>query len=306
MYRNLLVPLDGSSFAEHALPLALNIAQRAGASVRVALVHTPAAGVYGGAELAVDPSLDAQIRDSHKAYLLDALKRLTSAAPMRVTSTLLDGPIADAIHEYAVASQIDLIVMATHGRGPFSRFWLGSVADRLMRRASVPVLLVRPSAQAPDFAAKPVLRRLLIPLDGSVLAEQILEPATELGSLMKAEYTLLRVIEPIVLPEFTYRGAVTPAWDAATLRKLQTEAQTYLDGVANRLRARSLTVRTQVITNQPASIAILEAGKADDIDLIALASHGRGGLARLMLGSVADKVVRGAPTAVLIHHPPAK
>ena len=131
MHRNILVPLDGSKFAEHALPPALGIAQRAGASVRVALIHTPVTGLYGGAELATDPSLDYLVRDSQKEYLIDVLKRLSSVTPVRVTSTLLEGPIADALHEYAVASQIDLIIMATHARGPFSRFWLGSVADRL-------------------------------------------------------------------------------------------------------------------------------------------------------------------------------
>lgn len=304
MYRNLLVPVDGSTFGEQALPLALSIAERSGATVNVALVHTPITTLY--TELPADPALDATVRQGYLDYLSGLLERVTAAVSARVTSALLEGPTADALNEHAIATKSDLVVMATHGRGPFSRFWLGSVADKLIRRSAKPILLIRPGKPEPALDSKPVLRRITVPLDGSALAEQILGPATELGTLMKAEYSLLRAIEPIVLPEFTYRGAVTPQWDAMALRQLQTEAQTYLDGVADRLRAKSLNVNVRVITNQPAAVAILVEAKTEASDLIALETHGRGGLARLVLGSVADKVVRGTPAAVLIHHPLAK
>ena len=85
-------------------------------------------------------------------------------------------------------------MMTTHGHGPLSRFWLGSVADEMVRRATTPILLVRPHEKAIDLAAEPVLRHILIPLDGSALAEQVLGPAAALGSLLQCDdYTLLRV-----------------------------------------------------------------------------------------------------------------
>src|SRR5438067_676921 len=92
----------------------------------------------------------------------------------------------------------DLVVMTTHGRGPLGRLWLGSVADALVRDLAMPLLLVRPQETAPDFKREPLLKHLLLPLDGSPLAEQMLEPAVALGTLMEADYTLLRVIKPVV------------------------------------------------------------------------------------------------------------
>lgn len=307
VYHNLLVPLDGSGFAEQALPMALSIAERAQATLRVTLVHMPFGTLYGASELAADPSLDLMVRERRHDYLADVAKRLAAAAPVKVASALLEGPIADSLLEHALATHSDLIVMATHGRGPFSRFWLGSVADKLVRRAFVSVLLVRPQEEPADFAARPVLRQIVIPLDGSSLGEQILAPATELGRLMGSQYTLLHAVEPIILPEYTYRSATIPTeWDRMALRKAEAESQSYLDGVANRLRASSLQVNTRVLTNRPAAVAIVEEAEAKSVDLIALATHGRGGLGRLMLGSVADKVIRGASSAVLVHHPVAK
>ncbi len=298
MYRSLMVPLDGSPFAEHALPFAASIARRTGAALQIVQAHVPVASLYSGSELVADLTLDSTIRENETAYLDGVAKRLTEAVPVRVSRTLVDGMVADALHEQALAAAADLVVMATHGRGPFSRFWLGSVADALVRRLPMPILLVRPRDETPNLAAEIPVRRVLIPLDGSDLAEQILRPATELGSLTQAEYTLLRVVEPFLPPPHQLPG---PLFD-----QLAREAQTYLDGVAGRLREQSLRVETRVVINRFAAAAILEEARVHTADLIALGTHGRGGLARLLLGSVADKVIRGAVTPVFVYRPLAK
>ena len=108
--------------------------------------------------------------------------------------------------------------MTTHGRGPLTRFWLGSVADELVRRASVPLLLVRPHEGVPDLAQEPILQHLLIPLDGSELAEQVLEPAVALGTLMAADYSLLRIYGPLSRRRST-RWAT--GWSAASIAPLR-------------------------------------------------------------------------------------
>jgi nucleotide-binding universal stress UspA family protein len=295
MYRSLLVPLDGSAFAEYALPFAASIARRAGASLQVVQAHVPAASFYIGSELGAEITLDATVRENEAAYLDGVVKRLTENIPERVSRTLVDGLIADAIHEQALAVGADLVVMATHGRGPLSRFWLGSVADTLVRRLPMPILLVRPQEGTPNLGAEVTVRRILIPLDGSELAEQILEPATALGRLTQAEYTLLRVLEPFIPPPHKLHESL--------FDHLAREAQVYLDGVAERLRGRSLRVETRVVIDQFAAASILEEARVHAADLIALATHCRGGLPRLLLGSVADKVLRGALTAVLLHRP---
>ena len=181
MYRSILVPLDGSTFGEQALPLALSIARRAGASLQVVHVHVPLMP-YDESLLTIDPRLNEQARESERAYLDAVVERLSRIAPVPVTSALLEGPVAEALYEHTVTAGTNLVVLTTHGRGPLARFWLGSVADELVRRLPMPILLVRPQETVPDLAGEPVLQRMLIPLDGSEFAEQILEPAMALGS----------------------------------------------------------------------------------------------------------------------------
>jgi nucleotide-binding universal stress UspA family protein len=310
MYRSLLVPLDGSTFGEHALPLALSIARRAKAALRLAHVHVPPAAMYVEGAALLDSSLESEAKEHERAYLDAVVKRLASDPAVSLTSALLEGSVADSLHEHAVAMRTDLVVMTTHGRGPLARFWLGSVADQLVRRLPMPLLLVRPQETAPDPSREQVLRHVLIPLDGSALAEQILEPAVALGSLMQADYTLLRVTEPMMPVPSEPLFSQVSGFGRSTLRRLQAlheqaqaEARTYLEGVAERLRSRGLDVQTCVVSHDQPAPTILDEARTRGMDLIALATHGRGGLPRLFLGSVADKVLRGAATPVLVHRP---
>jgi nucleotide-binding universal stress UspA family protein len=298
MFHSILVALDGSAFGEQALPLALELARRAGANLQLVHVHDP-----GADRLLTYYALDPRVKEEERAYLEAVVRRLTAQADVPVDPILLSGPVAETLQEYARATGADLVVMTTHGRGPLSRFWLGSVADRLVRSLPLPLLLVRPQEPLAPLEAPASLRRILILLDGSDLAEQILDPALALGNLMQAEYTLLRVIKPVPVYGLDLTGYAPGALDQSILKQIQEGAQTYLDGVAERLRARSLKVCTRVTVYPQAAAAILDEARAGDSQLIALTTHGRGGLRRLLLGSVADKVVRQATIPVLVQHP---
>jgi nucleotide-binding universal stress UspA family protein len=305
MYRSLLVPLDGSPFGEQALPLALSIARHAKASVQLVHVHVPLATLYAGPRGGLENAREPLVRSQEQSYLEQIVKRLTAVASVPVTAALLDGTVPDVLHEHAATVEGGLIVMTTHGRGPLSRFWLGSVADNLIRRSALPVLLVHPQNEPPDLAEPPVLRHVLIPLDGSPLAEQILEPVVALGRLMNADYLLLRALEPLQLVGHDALGyGVVP--DLGEPGPRVEEAQIYLDRVAERLREQGLTVRSRVLAGSLAASAILDEADGQAMNLIALATHGRHGLARLLLGSVADKVIRGASIPVLTFRPRSK
>jgi nucleotide-binding universal stress UspA family protein len=191
--------------------------------------------------------------------------------------------------------------MTTHGRGPLSRFWLGSVADALVRSLTVPILLVRPTSEPADLTRDVVMRQILIPLDGSRHAEAILGPALEIGQIMGAAFTLLRVVEPIPVLGYDVFGYAPAGPDVALLDKLQEEANQYLNNVASRLQKPGLHVRTLVQMNPSPAGAILAASDPQLQDLVALETHGRGGPSRMLLGSVADKVIRGAVGPVLVH-----
>jgi nucleotide-binding universal stress UspA family protein len=310
MYQSILVPLDSSTFGEHALPVAASIARRAGAALTLAHVHEPATALYGEGALLLGDELEARVRQSKRAYLDQVLTRMGRAAPQAVTSLVLEGGVVEAIREEVANSKADLVVMTTHGRGPLGRFWLGSVADKLLRQLPVPLLLVHPGESAPDLTAEPSFGHILVPLDGSDLAEHMLTPATTLGGLMGAHYTLLRVIKP-VHPSLPYTEGLSIAEMAEEIieqiqrlqRELWEEAERYLTGVAERLRARALRVQTRVAVEDHTASAILHEATRCGADLIALETHGRGGLSRLFLGSVADKVLRGSTLPLLLQRP---
>ena len=288
MHRTILVPLDGSRFGEHALPVALAIARRAGGRLLLAHVEQP----YFVDGLVASYNLSGPGDDSGLAYLRGVLDRLAGASTVHADGDLLKGPVAGALHEHALAARADLVVMTTHGRGPLSRFWLGSVADELARRLPMPLLLVRPGKNIPDLSAEPSFRRVLVPLDGSPRSESALVPATELGHLWGASYTLLQVVPPA--PD-------VPVLAARHSR--EAEAQAYLDEVAGRLVQRGFHARGTVVVAEHPVPGILAAAEPPGADLIVLATRGHGGFKRLLLGSVADKVLRGAPTPVLIYRP---
>ncbi len=309
MYRSILVPLDGSPFGEHALPLALSIARRARASLQVVHVYVPLAPLFAESHAGFDSSFDPLLKEQSRAYLDDVVRRLKDVSGVPVTSAFLEGTVVDALREQVAARGAELVVMTTHGRGTVARAWLGSVADQLVRRMPVPVLLVRPHDGTPDLAQEPNRRHVLITLDGSRLAEQVLEPAVALGSLLEADYTLLQVIKPMLLGNLGTADGFVSGLDPTALEQLQTlhdqekgQATAYLERVARGLRARSLRVQTRVVAHEQPAVAILDEVRARAPGLVALETHGRSGLSRMFLGSVADKVVRAASVPVLIHH----
>jgi nucleotide-binding universal stress UspA family protein len=286
MFRSILVPLDGSAFGEHALPLPLSIARRAGCGVQLVHVHAPE-----------DPP---EAVTAQTAYVEGVAGKL-AAAGVAAVPALMVGETVSELREYAWSSAVDLVVMTTHGRGPLSRFWLGSVADALVRELATSLLLVRPSEGPVDLTAEVRLGHLLMPLDGSAHAEAILGPALQLGEAMKSAYTLLQVVSPMPVLGYDVFGYDPAGANDALVDQMRVREVGYLDGVAARLRGRGLHVRPVVAVSLSAAGAILAEAGTGGHDVIALETHGRHGTARVLLGSVADKVVRGAVVPVLVH-----
>jgi nucleotide-binding universal stress UspA family protein len=312
MYRSILVPLDGSTAAEHALPVALSLARRLGAALRIVHVHITAWGVYGEGGL-YGALVDQEVRDGMQAYLNETVQRISTAAEVSLTSTFLEGLVPDAIKRHAADANVDLIVMTTHGRGPMARFWLGSVSDALVRQMSIPVLFVPPNDIRVDLSQEPVIKRIVISLDGSQLAEQVLEPAMALATAAEADVVLLRVIQQWT-PDHDSPDAPRMSGLRPELLKQMQEAdqqeqaaaEKYLAQLVEKLRAPSMNVQSRLVRHGQPATAILEEASTLAVDIIALATHGHGGLKRLLLGSVADKVLRGATTPVLVYRPVAE
>jgi nucleotide-binding universal stress UspA family protein len=309
MIRSILAPLDGSTFGEHALPLAATLARRAGATLHLVHVHQviPPATIAG---LTVMDSLDLHLRQDEQAYLADVKRRLGEKGPIEVRPTLIEGEVSSALQTYAAKVEADLVVMSAHGRGALGRFWLGSVADDLVRHFPRPVLLVRPHEGKPDLNRESSLSNIVVSLDGSSLAEQVLEPVMELGKLFGSSFTLVRVVRPVLRPSYLPDGGTVLGLEHSALEELHAvqkhavdDARAYLEGIASRVRNKGFTAHTHAVIDEEPATAILLEARAQHAGLIAMETHGRSGLSRLFKGSIADKVVRVTEVPVLLNRP---
>jgi nucleotide-binding universal stress UspA family protein len=306
MIRTILVPVDGSSFSEQAIPVALGVAHRTGAAIELVMAFdTYADAGVGALGIAAPPTYlisdDArleEVRGERESYLAALSQRLRAESGRHVRSEILEGRTVEVLAERA-RRRADLVVMSTHARGGLRRLWLGSVADCLIREVSVPVLLVKPTQSADSTGPDGLhhFRHVLVPLDGSRFAEAVLEPMLDLlgNNLGPVICSLLQVQSPLhaaSFPPTTELHATGAAGD-------------YLDDVTERLTRRGLHVEHRTVVNEQTSQAILEVAGKVTADLIALATHGHGGLRRYLIGSVADEVLRGAETTVLVHRPVA-
>jgi nucleotide-binding universal stress UspA family protein len=305
MLDQLLVTLDGSDFGEQALPFARAIAEKTGASVNLShvsccepptdlLQNTPFQYEGVSMEAYLDKHADRQRR-----YLLERETALKAELPgNRICSALLEGYVTEAVERHAREIGASLIVMTTHGRTGVSRAWLGSVADSLVRNSNFPLLVIRPLEDGESF---PTARfeHFLVPLDGSEVGESILAPAAELGKAMGARFTLLHVVSPQVI-----MGARVSPLPSGQLEKRQETAEAYLSAVAGRLAADGMEVRWKIESHFAPARAILQAAEKENVDLVAIATHGYTGMKRAILGSVTDKVLRGAQWPLLLRRPP--
>ncbi|MEZ6143477.1 MAG: universal stress protein [Zavarzinella sp.] len=302
MLKKILVPLDGSAAAQFAIPWAATLAGKWGAELCLTRVFIQPMPYFGGEGIA---SGDPSIYEESKVVQKDAIEQQAQAVgqtypSLQVSGTLIDGSesTAGVLANYAQEQQVDLTVMTTHGKGAFARFWLGSVADSYLKIATGKILLVRADPEQQPTGT-PTIKHVVIPLDGSRFAEQALAPGFALAKEFQASVTLLLVLDSVE----DIRGLIArinkPGLDLELIERALPAAKAYVQGVAEQHSHCGLPIEQRVLEHGTASAEILaQAGSPET--LIALASHGHGGLSRMLFGSVADKVVRGAVGPVLI------
>lgn len=305
MLSTVLVPLDGSQFAEAALPVATRLASAARARIYLAMANQPMAamvsmagmGEVAGFQLAPTE----EVRREGEEYLAEVATKYGPTGDAPVQFRLIEGPVGEAICAEAGRIGADMIVMATHGRGAFGRLWLGSVADHVVRHSTRPVLLVHPGR---DSAGS--LNRgdgaILVALDQSEYSDAILDPVVDLAQITGAAVTLLTVVAPTFdasEPTMPYPVPQHPAIHA----RRSDEAHSRLRRVAARLRKRGISVSRRVVAGNSAAGGILSVLEEARFDMVALTTHGAAGVRRLLLGSVAEKVIRATGKPVLVLHP---
>jgi nucleotide-binding universal stress UspA family protein len=298
-FRSVLVPLDGSPLAEQAIPLALAIARAARSTVRLVLVHRSLPPPFYEESAKLYVSIELAMRKAGRDYLRGLAGRLRERSGLRISAVELDGSAAQALVQYVKDIGADLVAMTSHGRSGVRGAWLGSVADQVVRSLDVPVLVTRAREGAGRRSAPPKVRDILVPLDGSALGEAALAFAAALARLLEAGLVLVQVVPPLTA------GSLLPVtfaagYDTEAIAIQRKAAQDYLDGLAVELRRQGARVRTTIVVGGNVGDALLGLARPERIGLVAMASHGRSGVRRLLLGSVADKLIRAAEPPVLL------
>ena len=265
-FRRILVPMDGSAEAEVALGAIMPLARAYGPEVIVFCVLEGA-----------DPSMKAP------AYLAKACAALR-ANGVNASLDVREGKPAEEILAYAKEKEVDLIALSTHGRTGVRRILAGSVAEAVLRGAEAPLLVCRPGTVQPEW------KRILVALDGSPRAEEVLEEIVPLARKLGLGVHLAKVALPVVsgagVGEFPI---VIPAEDPMP----------YLNEVAKRLQMQGVDARPVALEGR-AAFEILRHAAETGANLVAMTTHGRTGVARVLLGSIAEEILRHAPCPVLV------
>lgn len=301
MYKVIMAPTEGSDTEKAALTVALKLAQRFEADLRLVRVQTAPLVIETVARPPVLEITETTLREERLARLrkLEALgSELRALGDIRVITALEDGPVGPTLRDYARKFNVDLIVMSSHSRGGLKRVALGSITDYLIRHTNIPVLVVRPPHSLFGATAHETVSRIVVPLDGSPMSEQILPAVASLALRLNSTVSLLQVLTPMTYSQSQIMQPGLPWWDADIAT-----ADSYLARAASYLTEEGVAVSKDVILSDNVSTAILDYATRMRADLIAIATSGSGGMSRLVFGTVADEVTRKSPVSLLVFHP---
>ncbi len=297
MLKRIVVPLDGSQISHAALPLARSLAEQTGAGVTLISVIDPPRDFY----ISPQDSSSTRLRPKDIDHLAKEEQRLdfylknvaTSFERTRVSIDIRLGQAATEILEAAEAVEGSAIVMASHGRSGLGRMLMGSVAARIVQSSQVPVFVSRASTDTRAEFGKQKITNVAVALDGSDLAEWALDRAYDIFR-NNVRYTLVRIVEPVA-PGQSYTSELIANYE----REARESAEDYLRDAADTLTTHGATVSADVRVTDPAS-GITRVASEFGADLIAMTTHGRSGMGRFLLGSVAERVLHDTDRPVMI------
>lgn len=293
MFEHILIPLDSSSLAECVLPHASALARAFDAQVTVLTVLESARQT--GGESPLDPVAWHMRRAEAQRYL-DSITARFQRAGIQATSLLREGDAAQQVGAVAVANQVRLIVLSSHGQGGLDGWPISSVAEKIVLRAHTAMLIVQAYQTAVE-SADAHYHRLLVPLDGSQRAECVLPAAILLAEAHEAELLLAHVVRP---PELLHREPLSPE-DAALVEQVvarnQHVAASYLEQLRTRLL---LPAQTRLVTSDNVPGALAELVQREHADLLVMSAHGTSGVTAWPYGSITTTLIANATTPLLI------
>jgi len=303
MFRKLLVPLDRSPFAEQALGPATIIARGSSAEIDLVMVHEPR-------PLAGSPDVawHAEQVEGEEHYLDVVAAELAETASIATTRAVLPGEVVAAICNRARIVDADLVVMTSHGRTGLKRAWVGSVADGVLRKSGIPVLMCRP-AESDNVVPFDAFSNILVPHDGSALANEILRTAVSLATATNGRLSLVRIVQPA--QQLTVETGIPfafplPVEDDMSTQRLEGRALRELSDIVRNFADQGVVnVDSHVVIARDVAQAIVDFALESGSDTIAMSTHGRGA-SRMLFGSVADKVIRFGGLPMLLQGPAVK
>jgi nucleotide-binding universal stress UspA family protein len=300
MYKVIMAPTEGSDSESAAISVAVKLAQHFEADLRLVRVRSAPLILETIAQTPVIPTeeilLEERLAHLRKLEALSAECR--ALGEIRVITALEDGPVGATLRDYARKFNVDLIVMSSHARGGLKRITLGSVTDYLIRRTNIPVLVVRPPVSFIGATPGRGVSRIVVPLDGSELAEQILPYVAALALRLESTVSLMHVLTPLSYSQKEIMQPGLPWWDADIAA-----ADAYLTRAASYLSEEGLVVCKDVVLSDDIATAILDYSARTRADIIALPTSGCGGMSRFAFGTVADEVTRKSTCSILVFHP---
>ena len=301
MYDKILVPLDGSGVAECVLPH-IEVLAGVNKAVDITFLHVVQPIDMLFADQIYKAQIKSDARTEAEKYIRGIISRLQNKG--KTHGEVITGKAADSILDYAEQNHSKLIVMSSHGQSGISRWSHGSVADKVLHESRIPVLRIRADSPRTPFYIAGQKMKVVVPLDGSELAERVLNNVKGLVDYFGAgaiDIVLLRVCELFTQPN-TYPPSMSLSWEEYV--KFETRVckgicMSYLNGVKKRFKRELIHIRSVVPVGNPADEVIKYVNK-EKADLMVMSTHGRSGISRWSFGSISNKILQGTSTPVIM------
>jgi nucleotide-binding universal stress UspA family protein len=299
MFKNILVPLDGSELSEHSLKYAEELAGTFNSDVQLVYVCEPEESEYRHMHELYIQKIAEKVRRNIKSNITEETN-----STVKVNTEVLDGDPAEEIIEFADKSDISIIIMVSHGRSGLVPWSIGSTANRVIHRTTKPVLMVRANTDDTELKKGELFSKILVPLDGSEDGEAALFYIKELTSKIKAEVTLLQIVTP-GKHVHTLGGLDYINFPEPEMEHFLADARQYLENASKHLIDTKAIFNYKVITGDAAQ-SIIKYADETNTRLVAISTHGRSGIKRWISGSVTYKVLQAGNTPILVVRTPSE
>jgi nucleotide-binding universal stress UspA family protein len=307
MFDLILVPLDGSQLAECVLPHIVAIARSFDAEITLLRMLEKN---QAGASAQLFDLLNWQINKTRAALYLEKTKARFQESNIRARTIVLEGLVAEGITEYAQNQGMKLIVLSSHGRSGLTQWGISSITQKIILSAQTSLLIVRAhqqDIQAGELSAIPLYQRILVPLDGSQRAENVLPIITQLAHIHKSQIHLVQVVQT---PEMARQMPPAPEdidLSNRVVARNREEAGYYLEQVKSRSYLEGIAVQTHLITSDNAAVALHQLAEQEHIDMVTLSAHGYSGNLQWPYGSMVNNfIMYGKVSLLIVQDLPAK